>query len=92
MKEDVGQEWRPVGRGDEAQLPEEARGNQRKVEQEPVEYARRQADLIEERKGAGIPMTDQTDDRRVSACDGVSPRNMRRLLAPCGRPSSRFLP
>ena len=52
MKEDVGQEWRPVGRGDEAELTEDARRHQREVEQEPVERTRRQAALVEESEKA----------------------------------------
>ena len=52
MKEDVGQERGPVGRGDEAELTEDARRHQRDVEQDPVERTRRQAALVEESEKA----------------------------------------
>ncbi|MCW7543655.1 hypothetical protein N7I30_07540 [Aurantimonas litoralis] len=52
MKEDVGQERGPVGRGDEAELTEDARRHQRELEQEPVQHARRQAALAEESEKA----------------------------------------
>ena len=52
MKEDVGQERGPIGRGDETELTEDARRHQREVEQEPVERTRRQAALVKESEKA----------------------------------------
>lgn len=70
VQEDVGQERGPVRRGDEAQLPEEARGHQRELEQEPIQHARRQAGLIEEREDAHADDRPY-DDGRVAARDAV---------------------
>lgn len=52
VQEDFGQERGPVGRGDEAELTEDARRHQRDVEQDPVERTRRQAALVEESEKA----------------------------------------
>ena len=52
VQDDVCQERRPIGRGDETELTEDARRHQREVEQEPVERTRRQAALVEESEKA----------------------------------------
>ena len=50
VQEHIRQEGSPIKGGDKTELPEEARWHKRELEQEPIQQALGQADLVEERE------------------------------------------